>query len=370
MKKIALKRLRKSDLTFFVWHHQHGGAGNQKAINLNADVFVDSLFPAIHEEAARRGDRFPVDLDIFGPGGSGALNLQRKIVKGETYKNWRLNGEFVRDDEERFSVLQEGDFAVIEFEGDKAPYAARMVLVARGAEDDSVVHAELNSWLGDRRMARITPAQLDAIAFSARIIDAHPLNGINLQNDLEDASQGGLEATRRLFRRTATRRVSKIELKAARNQADETGALGEEFVNEWLAEEVRSGRLCGFEWVSRENAVAPYDFTISSAKGVLERLDVKATNGPFRNHLHVSMNELLHCSDSSIPYRIYRVFAIDGRRAKMRVSEPLATFAECIIGVLKGLPAGVDADGISLDPRTLEFGSDIEIELRAGNEED
>lgn len=370
MKKIALKRLTKSDLTFFAWHFQHGSASNQKAINLNADVFVDRLFPNIHEEAARRGDRFPVDLDIFGPGGSGALNLQRKIVKGETYKNWRLNGEFVRDDEERFSVLQEGDFAVIEFEGDTAPYAARMVLVARGAEDDSVVHSELNSWLGDRRMARITPAQLDAIAIRAKMVDAHPLNGINLQNDLEDASQGGLEATQRLFKRTATRKVSKIELKAARNQADETGALGEEFVNEWLTEEKSSGKVSGFEWVSRDNAVAPYDFTISSAEGVLERLDVKSTIGPFRNHLHMSMNELLHCSDSSIPYRIYRVFTIDGRRAKMRVSEPLAVFAKSIVGVLESLPAGVAADGISIDPRTLIFGPDIEIELRASNEED
>ena len=39
LKKLAVKRLTASDLTFFVWHFRNQPAGNQKAINLNADVF-------------------------------------------------------------------------------------------------------------------------------------------------------------------------------------------------------------------------------------------------------------------------------------------------------------------------------------------
>ena len=369
MKKIALKRLTKSDLTFFIWHFQNSNAGNQKAINLNADVLAEQLFPNIPDEAARRGDRFPVDLDIYGPGGAGALNLQRKIVKGESYKNWRLNGEFVRDDEQRFRPLQEGDLAVIEFEGDAAPYAARLVLINRGSSADAAAHAELDAWLGRRRMAQITSGQLDAIVAEAKVADTHPLNGINLQNDLEDAAQGGLEATRRLFKRSTTRKVSKTELKAARIQADETGVIGEEFVNEWLTDERTSGKVADFEWVSRENAVAPYDFTVKQATGQLERLDVKATTGPFRNSLHMSINELLHCAEATVPYRIYRVFAIDGRRAKMRISEPLASFAEGIVPILEQLPAGVSAVGLSIDPTMLSFGPDIELALNADNDE-
>lgn len=365
MKKIALKRLTKSDLTFFIWHFQNGNAGNQKAINLNADVFVELLFPKIHDEAARRGDRFPVDLDIFGPGGCSALNLQRKIVKGESYKNWRLNGEFVRDDEQRFQVLQEGDFAVFEFEGDVAPFAARLVLVAKGSSVDSAAHAELNAWLGKRRMAQIKSAQLDAIVVAAKLADSHPLNGINLQSELEDAAQGGLEAAMRLFKRSKVRKVSKTELKAARNQADETGAIGEEFVNEWLTGEQASGNVDCFEWVSRENAVAPFDFTLKPAGGELERLDVKATTGPFHNAIHMSINELLHCADESVPYRVYRVFAIDGRNAKMRVSEPLASFAASVVPILEQLPTGVTADGISIDPRKLAFGQEFQLAMNS-----
>lgn len=369
MKKIALKRLTKSDLTFFIWHFRHSNAGNQKAINLNADIFAGVLFPNITDEAARRGDRFPVDLDIFGPGGAGALNLQRKIVKGESYKNWRLNGEFVRDDEQRFRTLQEGDLAVIEFEGDAAPRAARLVLVAKGMSADVSAHGVLDAWLGKRPMAQITPVQLNGIVAAASLADAHPLNGINLQDELEDAAQGGLEATQRLFKRSTTRKVSKTELKAARNQADETGAIGEELVNEWLTDERASGRVETFEWVSRENAIAPYDFTVTPTGDQLERLDVKATSGPFRNVLHMSINELLHCNDTAVPYRIYRVFEIDGRKAKMRISEPLANFAATIVPILETLPAGVSADGISIDPTRLSFGSDFELVLNPdGNE--
>jgi hypothetical protein len=369
MKKIALKRLTRSDLTFFFWHFQNGNAGNQKAINLNADVFAKQLFPNISEEAARRGDRFAVDLDIFGPGGAGILNLQRKIVKGDSYKNWRLNGEFVRDDEQRFRPLQEDDFAVIEFEGDAAPHAARMVLIARSLARDASIHTALEAWLGQRRMAQMTSAELEEIVSAGGLSEWHPLNGIDLQDEVEDAALGGLESTQRLYKWSTTRKVSKTELKAARVQADENGAIGEAFVNEWLTNERILMNVGSFEWVSRDNAIAPYDFTISSRDNQFERVDVKATTGPFRNTLHMSINELLHSADATVPYRIFRVFAIDGTRARMRVSEPLAKFATSIVPVLERLPAGVSADGISIDPTKLAFGPEIELVLDAGGDD-
>src|SRR5438552_8409291 len=100
-RKIAIKRLTKSDLTFFIWHFENMSAGNQKAINLNSDIFVDTLYPGIQEAALKQDNRFPLNLYISGPSSAEAINLQRKIVKGPAYKNWRLDGEFVRDDPER-----------------------------------------------------------------------------------------------------------------------------------------------------------------------------------------------------------------------------------------------------------------------------
>ncbi len=58
MRKFALKRLTASDLTFFVWHFKNRNAGNQKAINLNADVFVGKLFPSLPEVALAQSGEF------------------------------------------------------------------------------------------------------------------------------------------------------------------------------------------------------------------------------------------------------------------------------------------------------------------------
>lgn len=45
--RFAVKKLSRSDLTFFEPQFRVQNAGNQKSINLNRDVFVDQLFPAL-----------------------------------------------------------------------------------------------------------------------------------------------------------------------------------------------------------------------------------------------------------------------------------------------------------------------------------
>jgi len=47
VKKLALKRLTKSDVTIFEWHLRNRNAGNRKSINLNADVFVTEMYPSV-----------------------------------------------------------------------------------------------------------------------------------------------------------------------------------------------------------------------------------------------------------------------------------------------------------------------------------
>lgn len=85
-RKLVLKRLTSSDLTFFDWTYKHHPAGNQKAINLNADVFVEKLYPGLSDLSSPR--KFPMDVFIYGPGVAGEYNLQRKIVRSEHSKNW------------------------------------------------------------------------------------------------------------------------------------------------------------------------------------------------------------------------------------------------------------------------------------------
>ena len=104
-----MKRLTPSDLTFFKWHYENRNAGNQKAINLSRNVFIDKLYPSLPDIMTDRGDgKIPVTLYIYGPGLYDAYQLQRKIIKTGSYKNWRLNGEFIFNPEdipERFNSL-------------------------------------------------------------------------------------------------------------------------------------------------------------------------------------------------------------------------------------------------------------------------
>ena len=110
VRKLSVKRLTVSDLTLFEWHfrNQEKG-GNQKAINLNRDVFIDELFPSVPEVAQQNDNRLPLDLHIYGPGLYPLHNVQRKIIKQPgSYKNWRLDGEFIHnpiDEQERYNKL-------------------------------------------------------------------------------------------------------------------------------------------------------------------------------------------------------------------------------------------------------------------------
>jgi hypothetical protein len=137
--KYAVKRLTASDLTFFFWHFKYKNAGNQKAINLNADVFVNQLYPQLPDMALSRGGKFPLDLFLYGPGLKGEYNLQRKIIKWGSYKNWRLDGEYVTnplEDDTRFNVLTPGDLAVVMFAGDMIPTSAKIVCLSDNVPED------------------------------------------------------------------------------------------------------------------------------------------------------------------------------------------------------------------------------------------
>lgn len=132
--RFAVKKLSRSDLTFFEPQFRIQNAGNQKSINLNRDVFVDQLFPAFPEVLTQAGGQLPVRLLIDGPGlGHDRIDVRRKLAKGTSYKNYRLNGEFVRNPEEegsRFNALAEGDLAVLAFDGAGAPDLIRLFVLS------------------------------------------------------------------------------------------------------------------------------------------------------------------------------------------------------------------------------------------------
>lgn len=174
--RIAVKRLTKSDITFFAHHyHAQAAAGDttaQKSINLNREVFIDRLYPGMDGE--EDGIRFPVAL--FGPDGAGHVAAGVMVKKSQ--KNWRLNG-FVRDPAEapeRFTPLRPGDLVVMDFVGDDAPRDGRLCFVCR----EEQAFLSLNGWLGGRAMASLDRATLAARLDADDVPADHPLRAFAL----------------------------------------------------------------------------------------------------------------------------------------------------------------------------------------------
>lgn len=368
LRKLAIKRLTASDLTLFEWHFRNRTAGNQKAINLNADVFIDQLYPALPELAAEKGGKVPLDLFIYGPGLAGEHNLQRKIVKFGAYKNWRLNGEYIADPAEfpeRFQSLNPGDYAIFDFEGAAVPTSARMVLIAKSLPDDLSLHHAISDVVGINKMRTISSSVLADIIERSGVADGHPIGDLVEEAALEDASQDGIEGTRRLLGRRRGRKLTRDELLKARRSADEVGMRGEELLNVYFEQLKDAGQITDFKWISKSNAVSPYDFHVTYASDNAARLvlDAKSTLGEFERTIHISMNELLHMADGAERYDIYRLYAVGDVSAKLRVAPNVRNVATDILNALKALPKGVFADGISLSPSMLKFGSEITITL-------
>lgn len=360
---LALKRLTASDLTFFEALYRRLDAGNQKAINLNADVLTGRLFPDLEAAADASPDgEIGLVLTVHGPDAAPALRLRRKIVKGAAYKNWRLNGEFIYDPEGqrgRFDVLKPGDLAVMAFRGRPAPDAMTLVLLAQDAAQDAGLHAALRPFIrgGRMTMAALRPGDIAAAIAASRADPTHPIASLAFDAEeaqaLEDVALGGTKGARKLARTRRARPVTAEELAKAKQAAERTGAEGEAFVDLHLTREEARGAAQEHVWVSRTNAIAPFDFLVVH-NGLFteqQRIDVKSTRGPFTADFHMSLAEVTEAAGSPQPYLIYRVFSLTADQCELRVSGDIRDFAKRLLAAHNGaMFAQITADSFSIPP--------------------
>jgi hypothetical protein len=366
--RFALKKLTASDLTFFEWQFRNKNAGNQKAINLNADVFIKKHFPSLNEKSRRGDGKFTLDLTILGPGLAGKYNLQRKIIKTSSYKNWRLDGEFVfnpDDHEDRFNNLVPDDLAIFQFIGFPIPIAATMVLLASNDEYDKAMHASFAMHLGGHSMATIDRLTINEIVNKCKPIDGHPIHEILFEEELEDASYGGYDGLEKILKRRRIP-VSPDDLKRAKEESATVGRDGEFYINLYFDTLQREGRIESYEWSSDLNAVSPYDFNYTE-QGQRILVEVKSTKGEFNRKLHISKHEVQQALVSDERYDIYRVYEMSEKIIKLRISKNFREFANKISIALKGLPKGVDIDSFSIDPGVLPFESEKVISIEDGS---
>lgn len=375
--RLALKRLTASDLTIFDVLLRRLDAGKQKAINLNADVFIGELYPAVPAAAAETQNKLSVALSLFGPDGKPAQELQRKIIKNETYKNWRLNGEVIHapeGDSHRYDSLAPDDLAVMSFNGDPFPKGLAIVLISKASPADSLLHHLLAPLVKGKSMISITAGDIAAAISTAGIVGPHPLKDViedpQLEAAVEDAAQNGTKGTATLLAPRVGRNVSKAELARARMMADKIGREGEGLINAHLTALKKAGTVSEFEWRSNVNAIAPFDFQFRIGKSRWVKLDVKSTSGPFNNVMHISMNELVHAATGPERYDLYRIYEMDEDGGKLRVAEGVQAFAQDILDALT-LPAGIRSDSFSIevDAANLTWGPEQYI-ARPDGEED
>jgi hypothetical protein len=364
-RKLVLKRLTASDLTLFKFHFFNRPAGKQKAINMDAAVFVRELYPSLPEAAlALPGGRIPLDLSIYGPGTAGVHNLQRKILKQE--KNWRLNGEYIDNPDDmpdRYNDLREGDFALFEFIGFPLPTTAKVALVSKSDRDDVKLHRELMNRFGDASMTAVSTSLLEQVIDAATLPRNHPIHEWAGADVIEEAALGSAQCIERLLKRRQGRGLSPEELATARAGGERTGQLGEELVEVFFKTRKEAGDIAEYEWVSLANAIAPYDFRVKWKAQEWMVLDVKSTRGGFDNPIHLSLGELVKSQQGPERYEIYRLYEVTERSAKLRVSRDATKLLRPILESVTALPKGVSADGFSISTGFLSFDEEIAIDL-------
>jgi len=371
MTKLALKRLTASDLTFFRWHFRNKPVGNQKAINLNRDVFIDKLYPVLETIASERQNKLGIDLWIAGPAAAEPLNLQRKIIKGTSYKNWRLDGEFIYNPEEtleRFNILEPLDIALLGFEGELYPHSVTLLLVAKEAEQDQILFEGLDGILGTKRMMVLEGDTLGDMCNQRGVPESHPVWGVVSDEDLVEAAMGQAPSVRRLRNRPGYATLSAEDLQAARHEAEKIGRLGEALVDSHLRERSEAGEIASHEWTSDTNAISPYDFLVERG-GSREKLEIKTTAKDFGREFYISINELRDMACGEEEYLIGRVYQASEDGAKLRYSRQLRDFGQSILEALSDLPAGVMANSVTVRPDEEMFGEEIELTWPAEDEE-
>lgn len=367
-RKLALKRLTASDLTFFEWHFTHRNAGNQKAINLNADVLVTRLYPGLPGVADQTNGRIPLSLTIYGPASAGEHNIQRKIIKGQTYKNWRLDGEFVSnplEEPERFNILQPQDIALFLFSGEPSPSSVKLLLVASNHPADQLLHASLSQFMADNSMVEITQAQLRQLAEASTPEESHPVYLFILHDTLEDAAQGGIQGIDLLLKRRLHAQVTHEDLASARSNANRVGREGEAIVNSYLEVLRTEGHLSAVDWVSEVNAISPFDFSVRLPDGQRILIEVKSTESSFENPIHISLSEFRQIAGGPSPYHVYRVYDLDARSgtATVRICKDLSAPAAKVMAAAASLSPHIHPDAFSISTESLPFGDPIDLSM-------
>ncbi len=361
MRKLALKKLKKSDLTFFKSYFTKHPQAKQKGFNLDTKLIEGRFFPGLKEMLKPLPKKSAhVDLTFMGPGLAPAYTLARKIKIDA--KNLRLNGELVHDPVDqtgRFDGMAEDDFVLLEFGGSTLPDTVSAVLIAAGEKEDAALHAgflKLLPSLTDS-MCVLTEEKLQEIIDEASPAPSHPVRDWLEPELLEGVAIGDAEAVAEVIKRRSGRGMSAADLKAAKASAERTGEIGEELLDGFLGSGA-DPRTQDHKWVAQENAISPYDFLVHEHGGSIRHVDAKSTSGDFDAPLYLSTAEIRHALGSGVPYDIYRLYSVRESGAKLRIARDVQARLTAVMAALESFPEGVRVDSLAFKPSFFDFGAE------------
>jgi hypothetical protein len=312
---VVLKRLTlASDLGWFHSIHENRKLkGHQKGITLNKSI-INKIWPQLlarqadydaaknAEAAARKSGsagttaaaternkaqaagHIAVKVEIYGPAGKPPLFEDRLMALQD--KNWRLDGAFIEDppgDPTRFDpVLQEGDLALIGFDGVELPTRAVVVLLAQSTYDAPLM-ADLSQLVtkGIKSMVELAPDYLLTFSDNHRLPSGHVIRTLAgdpiVEYALEEIVQGDMAAAAKVRSRRPSKAESAEELAAAIAANTLTGQRGESMVNTMLSEQHEAGGRA-YRWMWPMSAAHPCDFELLSGIGNVDTvIDAKST---------------------------------------------------------------------------------------------
>lgn len=362
-RKLALKRLKPSDLSFFQSYLIKHPQAKQKGFNLDSSVMEGVFFPALKaslEPLAKKATH--IDLMLSGPGLAEAHSLARKIKIDS--KNIRLNGEVIHGTDaapDVYDVLEASDFAVMEFVGAAMPTAVKVVLIAAGSAEDAPIHAALQRLLPDPNasMKVLSDEDIDGVVSVANPSINHPIRDWLDSELMEEVGHGDSKATEKLAKRRPSRGISPSDFKASKESAERIGRLGEELLDQHLKTSGWPG-VSAYEWVAQINAISPFDFLFTLGAGGQRHVDAKSTAGKFSNPIYLSMAEIRHAissGSSGVPYDLVRLYGVTDDSATFRVAENVGPKLVAVLESLKAIPFGVSVDSLSFDPSFFGFGA-------------
>ncbi|MEM6815475.1 MAG: DUF3883 domain-containing protein [Bacteroidota bacterium] len=252
---------------------------------------------------------------------------------------------------------------MFEFYGIQHPSAAKLLLIAKNAEQDSKLYNELDRFSEGKSMIKLESSELQETVATANPDKEHPVYEFVLENDLEEIILSGGDVDQNsITSKPSLRSINAADFRKAKKSTEINGRRGEEFTNGYLKQLMNSGKITSFNWQSNINPISPFDFSYVDSLGKEIYLDVKSTSGPLENTIHISFNELLQMEGSD-RYDLYRVYSISENTAILKFVNNLSEWARTILNILNQLPSEVKSAGVSLKPEVLEFGPEIRLSI-------